>query len=76
VAAASQGPSALIKDGVDGVLTPVDDAPAMATAIKRVLNDDTLSADLAQAGRRRYEFEFTEAQVVKQYLNFFQQIAG
>ena len=75
IAAASQGPSALIKEGVDGVLTPVDDAPAMAVAIKSVLNDDTFARDLAQAGRRRYEDEFTEAHVVKQYLNFFQEIA-
>ena len=76
VAAASQGPGKLIKDGVDGLLTPVDDAPAMAAAINRVLKDDTLAGDMAQAGRQRYEAEFTEAQVVKQYLNFFQEIAG
>jgi len=76
VAASSQGPTALISDGVDGLLTPVDDAPAMAVAIKRVLNDATLADDLAQSGRRRYQAEFTEAQVVQQYLNFFQEIAG
>ena len=76
VAAASQGPSQLINDGVDGLLTPVDDAPAMAVAIKRALNDAALAADLAQAGRSRYEAEFTEAQVVKHYLSFFQEIAG
>jgi len=76
VAAASQGPVQLIKDGVDGLLTPVDDAPAMATAIKRVLQDDTLASDLAQAGRTRYEREFTEQQVVQRYLDFFQEIAG
>ena len=74
VAAASQGPSALIKDGVDGLLTPIDDAEAMAQAIKRVLTDETFAADLAQAGRARYEREFTEAQVVQQYLDFFQRI--
>ena len=76
VAAASQGPSQLINDGQDGLLTPLDDAPAMAAAIKRVLGDEVLAADLAQAGRRRYAAEFTEAQVVKQYLQFFQEIAG
>lgn len=76
VAAASQGPIQLIKDGQDGLLTPIDDAPAMATAIKRVLDDATLADDLAHAGRRRYEAEFTEAQVVQQYLQFFQEIVG
>jgi glycosyltransferase involved in cell wall biosynthesis len=76
VAANSQGPAALIHEGLDGLLTPVDDGAAMAVAIKRVLNDATLADDLAKAGRRRYEAEFTEAQVVKQYLQFFQKIVG
>jgi len=76
VAAASQGPVSLIKDGVDGLLTPIDDASAMAVTIKKVLADDMLADDLAQAGRLRYEREFTEGQVVKRYLDFFQEIAG
>lgn len=76
IAAASQGPSALIQDGVDGLLCPVDDAKAMAQAINRVLANDTLAGDLAQAGRVRYEREFTEAQVVKRYLDFFQKVGG
>jgi len=75
VAAASQGPVALINDGVDGILAPIDDAPALAAAINRVLKDDVLAGDLAQAGRGRYEREFTEKQVVQQYLDFFQRIA-
>ena len=36
VAAASQGPSALIEDGGNGLLVPVDDAPALAAAIRRL----------------------------------------
>lgn len=76
VAAASQGPVSLIKDGVDGMITPIDDAPAMAQAINKVLKDTTFAGDLAQAGRGRYEREFTEKQVVQQYLDFFQQVAG
>ncbi|MFC1673436.1 glycosyltransferase [Pseudomonadota bacterium] len=76
IAAASQGPVALINDGKDGVLTPVDDAPAMAQAINRVLDDETFAGDLAELGRRRYEAEFTEGQVVQRYLKFFQEIAG
>lgn len=74
VAAASQGPAALIEDGKTGLLTPIDDAPAMAAAIRRVLADGVFAAALAQAGRGRYEAEFTEAQVVKRYLDFFQGI--
>ena len=36
VAAASQGPTALIADGGNGLLVPVDDAPALAAAIRRL----------------------------------------
>jgi glycosyltransferase involved in cell wall biosynthesis len=35
IAAASQGPAALISDGVNGLLVPVDDAPALAAADRR-----------------------------------------
>jgi len=76
VAAASQGPQVLIKDGVDGLLTKVDEPSAMATTIKRVLGDTVLADDLGRAGRRRYEGEFTEAQVIQKYLNFLQKIAS
>lgn len=76
VAAASQGPSQLIKTDMDGVLTPIDDAPAMAAAVNRVLGDAALAERIAVAGRKRYIGEFTEAQVVQRYLDFFQEIAG
>ncbi|MBF0249623.1 MAG: glycosyltransferase [Alphaproteobacteria bacterium] len=76
VACASQGPAALIRDGVNGLLVPVDDAKALAKAIQRVVGDDVLAGDLAQAGRQSYERDFTEAQVVKRYLDFFQKVAN
>lgn len=76
VAAASQGPSQLIEDGRDGVLTPIDEAPAMAAGINRVLDDQDFARDLARAGRARYEREYTESQVVQRYLKFFQDVAG
>ena len=34
VAAASQGPAALIEDGADGLLVPIDDADALAAAVE------------------------------------------
>ncbi len=75
VAAKSEGPRVLIRDGEDGLLCPIDDASAMADAIKKVLADDMLAGDLAVAGRRRFEAEFTEARVVQRYLDFFQRIS-
>lgn len=74
VAAASEGPSQLIFDGENGLLCPVDDAGAMATAINRALADPELSARLANTGHAAYQSQFTEAAVVERYLAFFQQV--
>lgn len=71
VAAASAGPRGLIADGADGLLVPVDDAPALAAALRRLAGDAALRAALAAAGRARHQADFTEAAVVRQYRSFF-----
>jgi glycosyltransferase involved in cell wall biosynthesis len=76
VAAASQGPRALIRDGMDGLLVPIDDSAALADALRRLIADGALRAALAQAGRARYEASFTEAAVVQQYRAFFNRVCG
>jgi glycosyltransferase involved in cell wall biosynthesis len=75
IAAASQGPSQLIEDGVDGVLVPVDDAAALAIAIRRMLFERGLAENVAAAGRKTFEQRFTEAAVVSRYLEFFEKVA-
>ena len=52
VAAESQGPKALIRDGEDGLLVPVDDADALAAGVRRLLAEPMLRARLAAAGAR------------------------
>jgi len=76
VAAASEGPGALIEDGANGLLVPVDDAAAFAAALKRVATEPTLADSLAAGGRAAYERSFTEAAVVERYLSFFAKVAG
>lgn len=76
VAARAQGPAALIRDGETGLLAPVDDPPALAAAIKRVLGDARLGARLAANGRAAYEAEFAEAKVVAQYAAFLDRVAA
>jgi glycosyltransferase involved in cell wall biosynthesis len=71
VAAASQGPSALIHDGKDGLLTPIDDADALGAAVRRLLGDRALCAELAQAGLERVEGEFSETAIVAQWRSLF-----
>lgn len=71
VAAASQGPSALIRDGEDGLLVPVDDAEALAVGVRRLLDDSRLRDRLVQQGAGRVEAEFSRAAVTAQWRELF-----
>jgi len=74
VATRSAGPGALIRDGEDGLLVPIDDVAALATAIRRVLDDGDLRARIVANGRLRYEAEFTERAVVASYKALFERM--
>ncbi|HEY8616552.1 glycosyltransferase [Phenylobacterium sp.] len=71
VAAASQGPKALINDGEDGLLVPVDDPPALGEAVRRVLDTPMLRIRLAQKGLARVEAEFSAPAVVAAWKTLF-----
>lgn len=71
VAAASQGPAALIEDGKDGLLVPIDKPPALAAAIRALLADPALRARFAARGLGRVELEFSQAAVVAQWKTLF-----
>lgn len=75
VAAASVGPAALVHDGETGLLVPVDDAAALAAALRRLAEDAALAGRLAEAGRRAYEAEFTEEAVVARWRAFLEGVA-
>ena len=74
IACASQGPRQLIKDGVNGLLIPIDDDKTLAEAIRRLLAEPDAAKALAAAGRKSYEDQFTEAAVVAAYLDFFDKV--
>ncbi len=74
VAAASAGPAAYVRDGEDGLLVPTDDAPALAAAIGRVIDQPALAAHLVAGGWRRHQDEFTEAACVARYLQLCQKL--
>lgn len=74
VAAASQGPSQLIADGESGLMVPIDDAPAMADRLGRLIADPGLRARLAAAGRSAYARDYTKERVVAQCLELFERV--
>ena len=71
VAAASQGPKALIADGRDGILVPVDDAPALASGVRRLLAEPKLAKAFTERGLGRVVAEFSETAVVAQWKTLF-----
>ena len=71
VAAESQGPRALIRDGDDGRLVPIDDADALAAGVRELLDQPMLRARFAASGAARVEAEFSEAAVVSRWRRLF-----
>jgi len=57
-----------VRSGVNGLLVPLKDAPALAAAIGELLNDPARRAAMGQAGRRRAVEEFDAQIIVAQTL--------
>ena len=76
VAAASQGPSSLIKTGKNGILTPLEDVAAMAKGLNEVINSKTLAKKMVAEANKDYQNNFSEDVVVEKYLDFFSKITG
>ena len=74
VATASTGPAWLARNGEDAILTPVDDANALAKGVGAVLSSKTLAQNLIAGGRRRVETEFSEARIVQSYIDLFEKV--
>ncbi|HYZ34917.1 MAG TPA: glycosyltransferase [Crenalkalicoccus sp.] len=66
VASRAIGPAALIHDGEDGLLVPLEDPRALAEATRRLLADAPLRARLREAGLERGA-EFAKAPVVARW---------
>lgn len=71
IAAESEGPSQVIEHEKTGLLVPVGNADALASAITRVLEDEKFSKDLAKKGHEAYEKSYQESIVVQRYLDTF-----
>ncbi len=76
LATRAEGPSEVIRDGIDGMLTPIDDSAALADGIKNLLADAALRASLATAGRARFEAEFSQRHVTAAWLQFCNKVAA
>ena len=71
IAARAQGPAALIRDGEDGLLVPIDDPESLAANALALLADRRLGERLARAGKARLAAEFSREAVLPQWRALF-----
>jgi phosphatidylinositol alpha-mannosyltransferase len=75
VASDLDGHRNVASDGVDALLTPVGDAAALAKAIRRVLDDESLRAELVAGGRRRAD-QLSMAHLAERYEAIYRAVQG
>ena len=76
VASAVGGLLDFVKDGENGALFPVKDAPALARSLQRVIDDGALRARLAAAARASVEAEYDERPVFARFGALVRELAG
>jgi glycosyltransferase involved in cell wall biosynthesis len=70
------GCSVLVRDEVEGLLAPPQDAAALAHAFQRLATDPALVARLGAAARARIEEAFTERHVMDAVKRIYVRLFG
>lgn len=76
VATASDGPSALIRDRANGILAPIDDPGALASALRDLIGNPDLCRELAAAGHEEYRGSYSESIVTARYVEFLRGVVS
>lgn len=71
VSSRSEGPEWFMRDGIDGIMTEIDDHTAIAAGLARIRDDKALAASYVAAARERLEQYFSKDAVVDAYLRVF-----
>ncbi len=72
IATRTHGPESLIEDGRTGRLVPIDDAAALAHAIRALLADPPGAVAMAAAGHERAQTAYAEPVVVERWLALYE----
>lgn len=76
VATSVGGNLELIESGTNGILVPVEDDAAMASAILSILRDPTAGKRMGAAGRHLIETRFTTEAMMQQLVNSYEHLLG
>jgi glycosyltransferase involved in cell wall biosynthesis len=76
VSSAIGGTAELIADGENGLLVPPGDAPALATALRRLLAEAPLREELARKARDRAEAEFSRETMGRRVEEIYGELVG
>ncbi len=76
IAAAAAGPARVVRHGVDGLLTPIDDVAALVAAIRRIDEEQGLREKMVEAGAKRYRDEFSKEKTVADLLKVYRGVIG
>lgn len=71
VSTRSEGPSWFMADGRDGLMVDIGDAAAMADAVNRLRREPGLRGQLVAGGLETLQRQFSEAAVVRAYIELF-----
>ncbi|HEY4247456.1 MAG TPA: glycosyltransferase [Lacunisphaera sp.] len=75
VSTAIHGIPEITRDGVEALLAPAGDAPAMAAAMQRLLQNKPLASRVGRAARARLEATFTAERVIPQHIATIMELA-
>lgn len=64
----------IVRDGINGLLVPADDAPALADAIEQLCRDAALRRQFAEAARRIVCEEFSSAHVGREIVALYDRL--
>ncbi len=65
----------VVDDGINGLLVPVKDAPGLAGAMERMINNPEMRKRMGKAGRKKVEREFDEKIVIQKILKIYDSVA-
>ncbi|OQA02588.1 MAG: GDP-mannose-dependent alpha-(1-2)-phosphatidylinositol mannosyltransferase [Planctomycetes bacterium ADurb.Bin401] len=68
------GPTEIIEDGVDGIMVPAGDSEALTSALRKLIENPSLSRELGRNARKKAEEKYSIKVVVPQIAKWYEKI--